>query len=153
MYSRMCGSNPTWRAKDQGERSTRILNLSNKNTEKRSFSVCFHLNRFIWGGGEVGESRRTVNPFLIGEWVRIPPSRPERNAQTKTNTMRCEYRRGSFHLSQNPRRVKRGDCSYGWRSLVVFELNKALHLVTVVKRYIPTRAETYQIFSSTLHMR
>ena len=36
---------------------------------------------------------------------------------------------------------------------MVFELNKALHLVTVVKRYIPTRADTYQIFSSTLHMR
>ena len=27
-------------------------------------------------GGEVGESRRTVNPFLIGEWVRIPPCPP-----------------------------------------------------------------------------
>ena len=42
------GLSPTWRARDQGERSTRILNLSNKNTEKRSFSVYFHLNRFIW---------------------------------------------------------------------------------------------------------
>ena len=32
---------------------------------------------FIRGGGEVGESRRTVNPFLFGEWVRLPPSPPE----------------------------------------------------------------------------
>ena len=31
---------------------------------------------FIWVGGEVGESRRTVNPFLIGEWVRLPPCPP-----------------------------------------------------------------------------
>ncbi len=31
----------------------------------------------------------------------------------KMNTIRCEYRRGFFHDSQNPRRVKRGDCSYG----------------------------------------
>lgn len=36
---------------------------------------------------------------------------------------------------------------------MVFELNKALHLVSAVKRYIPTRADTYQIFGSTLHMR
>ena len=34
---------------------------------------------------------------------------------------------------------------------MVFELNKvSLRLVTVVKRYIPTRADTYQIFSLTL---
>ena len=25
------------------------------------------------GSGEVGESRRTVNPFSLSEWVRIPP--------------------------------------------------------------------------------
>lgn len=27
----------------------------------------------IWEGGRVGELRRTVNPFPMGEWVRIPP--------------------------------------------------------------------------------
>ena len=31
----------------------------------------------IPGGGRVGERRWTVNPVLLGEWVRIPPSRPE----------------------------------------------------------------------------
>lgn len=25
------------------------------------------------GSGEVGESRRAVNPFSLSEWVRIPP--------------------------------------------------------------------------------
>ena len=40
----------TWRARDQCGRSMRILNLSDKNAEKRSFSVCFHLNRFICVG-------------------------------------------------------------------------------------------------------
>ena len=27
-------------------------------------------------GGEDGESRRTVNPFPLGEWVQIPPLLP-----------------------------------------------------------------------------
>lgn len=27
----------------------------------------------LWAGGEDGESRRTVNPFPMGVWVRIPP--------------------------------------------------------------------------------
>lgn len=35
-----------------------------------------HILHMIWVGGEVGESRRTVNPFLIGEWVRLPPCPP-----------------------------------------------------------------------------
>ena len=70
---------------------------------------------FIPGGGRVGERRRAVNPFLLGEWVRIPPSRPRGLSSgtvmsssknetlrvlsslpkgIKMNTIRCEYRRG-----------------------------------------------------------
>lgn len=55
------------------------------------------------------------------ETLRVLSSLPK---GVKMNTIRCEYRRGSFH-SQNPRRVKRESCSYGWRLLVVFELNKS----------------------------
>ena len=33
-------------------------------------------SNLIWVGGEVGESRRTVNPFPLGEWVRLPPCPP-----------------------------------------------------------------------------
>lgn len=37
---------------------------------------------FLTEGGRVGELRRTVNPFPLDEWVRIPPLRfaPKREA-------------------------------------------------------------------------
>ena len=51
------GSNPAWRARDQGGRSNRgETEHQLKNTEKRSFSVCFHLNR-IYGEAAKLESR------------------------------------------------------------------------------------------------
>lgn len=33
-------------------------------------------DEFLWEGGEVGESRRSVKPFPRGEWVRLPPLPP-----------------------------------------------------------------------------
>lgn len=55
---------------------------TNPNCSNISFlcDVCYCVVResqiFIWVGGAVGEARRTVNPFLIGEWVRLPPCPP-----------------------------------------------------------------------------
>ena len=80
------------------------------------------------------------------------PAHQKRKTLYKLNVIRCEYRRGPDDAKSSLGK-KRESCSYGWRLLVVFELNKADHLVTVVKRYIPTRTDTYQALISTLHMR
>ena len=41
---------------------------------------------FITEGGRVGELRRTVNPFPLGEWVRIPPLRLNKPREVKYET-------------------------------------------------------------------